>query len=197
MSKMPVIFLDCDGVVNCDRFVREWIAVHGDSSESMAEFKSRYFVHGGETGFIVPELLDRLKSVCDSTDCRIVWSSSWRGNYWIQDPDSGEERFDWGGIARLWRAKGLPLDRLMGCTPCLDLGRFSYVPRGVEIQKWLDENAGKYNVGRAAVVDDDEDAIVSVAYEDARFFRTTFEEGLAEDVAENVVQWLLNGKEQS
>lgn len=197
MSGMPVIFLDCDGVVNCDRFVREWVAVHGDSSESMEEFKSRYFIHDGETGFVVPELLDRLKSVCERTDCRIVWSSSWRGNYWRHDPDSGEERFDWGGIARLWRAKGLPLYRLMGCTPCLDLGRFSYVPRGVEIQEWLDENAGRYNIGRAAIVDDDDDAWLGVTYDGARLFLTKFEDGLTAGVADGVVEWLNNGKEMS
>lgn len=195
MSGMPVMFLDCDGVLNSDRFIQEWISVHGDSKESMEEFKSRYFMHDGEPGYVVPGLLERVRSICDITDCRIVWSSSWRENYWVQDPDSGDFRFDYAGIRKLWKAKGLPLDRLLGCTPCLNLGRFSYVPRGVEIQEWLNENAAKYNIGRVAIVDDDEDAIVGVEYDGARLFRTQFEEGLTADIADNIIQWLNNGKE--
>ena len=196
MMGTGVIFLDMDGVVNSDAFIDDWIADHGPGETSMARFKSLYYTHDGEPGYVVPELVDRLKSVCDRTGCRVVWSSSWRQNYWVQDPDSGEFYFDYHRIRHLWEAKGLPFGRFAGCTPCLDLSRFSYVPRGCEIQEWLNENAARYNIGRAAILDDNEDAEVGVQYENARFFQTTFERGLTEDIAESVVDWLNEGKER-
>ena len=190
MDTSRIIFLDCDGVLNCDEFVSEWIGLHGE--DGIDEFKRLYCMHGGEAGYVVPELLERFKRVCDSADCGIVWSSSWREDYWLPDIDTGEFRFDYAGIARLWKAKGFPLDRLMGCTPCLDVSRFSYVPRGLEIQKWIDENAGRYNIGNVAILDDNEDAFYGVRYENARFFQTEFEHGLTEEMVDGIVN-LVNG----
>ena len=187
---IDIIFLDMDGVLNSDDFISEWIASHGDSKESMEQFKQLYYLHDGHEGYVVPELLERMKWICSETGCRIVWSSSWRENYWTMDRDSGEGRFDWHAIASLWRAKGLPLDFLIGCTPCLDMSRFSYVPRGVEIQRWIDENSERYNIRRIAILDDNEDASVGVKFERARFFQTMFEHGLTRGIAENVVGFL-------
>ena len=87
-------------------------------------------------------------------------------------------------------AKELPLRRLIGCTPCLNLSRFSYVPRGLEIQRWIDDNREKYNIGNVAILDDDEDAFKGVKYENARFFQTEFKHGLTEEVADRMKKWL-------
>ena len=193
MRNVKIVFLDMDGVVNSDDFIMEWSKVHGWDKNSRQEFMQRYYVHDGHEGYIVPELLERLKWICAETDCRIVWSSSWRQSYWKQDPDTGEFNFDWHEIAALWKAKGLPVDRLIGCTPCLDLSRFSYVPRGCEIQKWIDDNSEEYNIVRAAVLDDDPDAETGIENESTFYFQTTFERGLTEDIANDVVKWLNDG----
>ncbi len=194
MSNNDIIFLDCDGVINNDEFISEWIALHGDSDDGMLEFKSKYYIHDGESGYVVPLLANRLRRICSDTDCRIVWSSSWRENYWIPDIDTGEFRFDFHAIAKLWRAKGFPLERLIGCTPCLDSSRFSYVPRGLEIQSWIDDNGKRYNIRKVAVLDDNEDAFVGVRHSQARFFHTDFESGLTQEIADEMTRWF---REQS
>lgn len=190
MSKTSIIFMDCDGVINNDDFIIEWQARNGNSDESMSAFKQRYYLHDNHKGYVVPELLDRFVNLCDETDCRIVWSSSWREGYWKLDIDTDEFGFDYHGIAELWKAKGFPLRRLIGCTPCLDFSRFSYVPRGVEIQKWIDDNREKYNIGNVAILDDNEDAFKGVKYENARFFQTKFKHGLTEEIACAINEWL-------
>ena len=189
-GKTNIIFLDCDGVINNDVFIAEWQKTHGNSKQSKQEFCNRYFVHNGHKGYVVPELLERLKWLCNETNCKIVWSSSWRENYLKRDADTGEFRFDYHAIAELWRAKGFPIERLVGCTPCEDCSRFSYVPRGVEIQMWLDANASMYNVCRCAILDDNEDAIVGVTDANARFFQTEFETGLTRGIAQQARNWL-------
>lgn len=186
---MDILFLDMDGVLNSDDFITQWIESHGDSDASMEQFKRLYFIHDGIEGYVVPELADRLGTICLRTGCRIVWSSSWRENYWTLDPDTGDGRFDWHAIAELWRAKGLPLQCLIGCTPCLDSSRFSYVPRGVEVQSWIDQNSERYNIGRVAILDDNDDAIVGVEYGDARFFQTELEHGLTAGIASEIVEY--------
>jgi hypothetical protein len=190
MSKTPIIFMDCDGVINNDDFIIEWQARNGGSDESMNAFRQLYYFSNGKAGYVVPELLDRLVNLCDETDCRIVWSSSWRESYWKPDIDTGEFHFDYHGIAELWKAKGFPLKRMIGCTPCLDLSRFSYVPRGLEIQSWIDENKERYNIGNVAILDDNEDAFYGVEYRKARFFQTEFEHGLTEEMACEIKKWL-------
>lgn len=191
-GKTNIIFLDCDGVINNDAFIAEWQKAHGDSKQSKDEFCCRYFAHNGHNGYVVPELVKRLNKLCDDTNCRIVWSSSWRQNYLERDADSGEFRFNYHEIASLWKAKGFPLQHLIGCTPCEDSSRFSYVPRGAEIQMWLDENAARYNVCKCAILDDNEDAFVGVTWKSALFFQTELELGLTREIAEQIKNW-FNG----
>lgn len=187
---MNVIMLDMDGVINSDDFITEWQRANGSGVQSMKEFERTYCIHDGHTGYVVPELVERFRAMCDCTGCSIVWSSSWRENYWRKDADTGEYCFDWHEIGSLWKSKGLPLERLVGCTPCLDLSRFSYVPRGCEIQRWIDENHGRYNIGKVAILDDNPDAYVGVEYADACFFQTDFEHGLTVGIADEVMEYL-------
>lgn len=183
---MNIIFLDMDGVVNSDEFTTEWFKNHGHDQSSLMEFSNLYCKHDGHSGYVVPELVERLKRICDETDCRIVWSSSWRENY---VKEGSENSFDMDTIKALWKAKGLPVERLIGCSPCLDMSRYSYVPRGCEAQKWLDENAEKYGVEKVAILDDGDDADVGVVFDGARFFQTTFEKGLTQEIADSLVEW--------
>ena len=185
-----VVFMDCDGVINNREVLQQWKMLHGEGEKSQREFMERYYLHEGYEGYVVPELLERLKWLCDETGCKIVWSSSWREQFWRKDAMTGEFGYDWHGIARLWKAKGFPLDRLIGCTPCENLSRFSYVPRGVEIQKWIEENWKRCHIGRVAILDDDPDAAIGVEYPEARFFQTAFFHGLTQDIADEVVGWL-------
>lgn len=185
----PLVFLDMDGVLNNDDFIEQWTKEHGWDDESKELFIKRYYMHDGHEGYIVPELRDRLLSLCEKTGCKIVWSSSWREKCWKKNQDTGEYGFDWNETRNIWKAKKLPVQLLVGCTPCLDLSRFSYVPRGVEIQEWIDGNADRRHVGKMAILDDNPDAEVGVTDSRARFFRTDSRHGLTEKIADEIAMW--------
>lgn len=172
---MNIIMLDCDGVLNCENFYQEWFKVNGNTEESSRRFREQFCFHNGYDGFIVPELRDRLVDICEKTDCRIVWSSSWRINC------------NYAKAKALFKAKGLPHERLIGITPDFNSNRISYTPRGVEIMMWLEKHSG---IERCAVIDDDPDAEVSLP-NGCEYFPTTWDYGLTEDISEEVI-WYLN-----
>ena len=184
--------LDCDGVLNSSEFFEQWLNSHNSSNSSVQEFKRQFCVHNGYEGYVVPELLGNLNFLCDSTQCKIVWTSSWREKYWERNQDTGDFSFNWHEIAVLWKAKGFPLNRLIGCTPCLDCSRFSYVPRGLEIQSWIGYHQNEYNnsIKRIAILDDNPDAEIGVKFESTRFFQTTSKKGLTKEITNQVVNWL-------
>lgn len=186
-DEMNIVFLDCDGVINSEDFIKKWKSEHGNDKKSLDEFKRRFFDHSGHLGYVVPELRDRLVRLCQATRSKIVWSSSWRENFLRNGV------FDMKRIDDFWRAKGLPNGLLIGCTPCENLSRFSYVPRGIEIQKWIDSNGENLGLEKAAILDDNEDAWIGVEYEDAKFFQTDFCHGLTEEISSNAIKWLNQG----
>ena len=178
-----IIFLDMDGVLNSESFYLDWLKSHGEKHKN--GFFNEYMMSGGVEGYVVPELVDRFIELCRQTDSLIVWSSSWRANYEIDDNEFNEN-----GIKRLWDAKGLPFDRYIGCTPVIAFHRYSYVPRYLEIMRWLDEHQD-IPVNRIAIIDDDYDAWkYDEKYNNVAFFQTFWEFGLTEDVAIAVEQWL-------
>ncbi len=63
---MKVVFLDIDGVLNSDKYVRRF---------------------GGEGVAIDPERMQLLKQIIDATGAEIVLSTSWRG-HWDMDPNN-------------------------------------------------------------------------------------------------------------
>lgn len=98
------------------------------------------------------------------TDCKVVLSSSWRHH-----PD---------GIAAVEKSIVPVFDK----TPMLDhLG-----VRGDEIKAWLDQHP---EVERYAILDDDSDMLPEQM---PNFFKTTFQNGLIEDIAKAVTAH-LNG----
>lgn len=104
------------------------------------------------------------------TKCSIVVSSSWRHH-----PDGMkllEERFV----------------NVIGKTPSSELVEYDDKPRGMEIQAWLDKHP---EVEKYAILDDDSDMLENQL---PNFFKTTFESGLTEEIAEKVIEHL--GKEK-
>lgn len=100
------------------------------------------------------------------TGCEVVLSSTWRLN-----PQSRQE------------VRDQVLD-FIDVTPDL-MGR----PRGEEIQQWLDANP----VDVYAILDDDADMLVSQA---PNFFKTSWDEGLTEEIADAVIDH-LNGEKRT
>jgi len=189
-GKTRIIFLDCDGVINNDAMISDWISKHGDSKESMEGFRKRYCLHDGHDGYVVPELVERLKRLCERAECKIVWSSSWRENYLKRNPDTGDFHFDYEAIKRLWVAKGFPAGRFIDCTPCENMTHYSYVPRGLEIQNWIDKYKDVLCVGKCAILDDNEDAGYGIDDPDVKFLQTDFSLGLTQEIADEAEKWL-------
>jgi hypothetical protein len=102
--------------------------------------------------------------IIEATNCRIVLSSSWRNH-----PQ---------GINVV--GKSIPL---IGITPSFSNNR------GKEIQKWLNDQTWALNQGQIkyAILDDDSDMLPEQM---PNFFKTTFEFGLTEEIANKVIKHL-------
>lgn len=95
-----------------------------------------------------------------STGCEVVLSSSWR-----HDPQAVQE-------------VSTSVVELLDITPTSD----KY--RGDEIQSWLDDHP---EVDKYAILDDDMDFYVHQA---PNFFKTRFEDGLTDEIAQAVIEHL-------
>jgi len=142
---MKIIFLDIDGVLCVMR------QEHDDFGQLFHE-----------------ELVDNLKRIIDETGAKIVISSSWR--------KSGLDV-----IKEMWEKRNLP-GEIIDSTPGLyvfkdsnniqffngqreqkKLPRFHgySIPRGSEIEYWLDDNSGKHIIDSYVIIDDDTDMLLS------------------------------------
>lgn len=121
---MKVIFLDIDGVLNCENAYRsgeckyvEWINHRGDKDHHQA------FCSWSK---------EWLNKLIDDTDAKIVISSTWR--------HSGIEF-----MRKVWEIEEMS-GEIIGITPSFrgDVNGYT-IPRGCEIDKWLDD-AGFYHI---------------------------------------------------
>jgi hypothetical protein len=94
------------------------------------------------------------------TGCEVVLSSSWRHH-----PESVKNVSE-------------RVVKLLDVTPTLD----KY--RGDEVQAWLDKHP---DVDKYAILDDDMDFYV---YQAPNYFKTRFEDGLTDEIAEAVIEHL-------
>lgn len=100
------------------------------------------------------------------TDCEVVLSSSWRHH-----PDAIKE------VEK-------NIVKILDITPTISS------MRGDEINLWFtsEKHGSKYNVERYAILDDDSDF-----YDDQPLFKTTFKEGLTDEITKKVIDH-LNGE---
>lgn len=116
---MKIIFLDIDGVLNCENAYRsgecnytEWVNHRGEKDHHQT------FCSWSK------ELLNKL---IDETDAKIVISSTWRS--------SGIEF-----MKSVWELEGMS-GEIIGLTPNFRGEVDGYtIPRGCEIEKWLRDN---------------------------------------------------------
>ena len=98
--------------------------------------------------------------ILEETGAYVVLSSTWR-----HDDDWLETMF----------RNGLNIDRFIGRTK--SLGGM----RGFEINEWLSRHQG---VDKFAIIDDDSDMLPG-----QKLFRTTWEHGLTEDIANQIIEY--------
>lgn len=136
-GEMKVIFLDVDGVLNS----RAWAMLHGYGHLPM---------HGvmptKEDVKLDPSCVARLhwvvKEASQSDQVCIVVSSSWRYGATIEQFQKMFELYGWPGAP------------VIDMTPISGAGLSG---RGVEVERWLDENAQRAGVVKYVCIDDDAD----------------------------------------
>lgn len=147
---VKILFLDCDGVINC----------------------ANTFKKGGESYFPVePYMAFLVGKIQLDTDCKVVLSSSWRHH-----PES--VKYIHNRIVPLFDItgdEGIDPNRQSGAANCL---------RGREIKAWLDNHP---EVTNYAILDDENDMLPE---QQENFFKTTWQEGITDEVAKNITEHL-------
>ena len=155
------IFLDIDGVLNTERSYKALVAEGQPWRDDCGPYFDR-------------EAVDNLRHIVEATEADIVITSSWK----YKGLDA---------MHQLWTLRDMP-GMLLGVTP--ETMSNDYCSRGMEILKWLTQNAP-----------DDEDEYRYVIIDDSPFFlpeqlphliKTTSDVGLKRDDAEKAIA-ILDG----
>ena len=115
---MKIIFLDIDGVLNCETAFKKGFCKYVDwVDKEKKDYHMSFY----------PPAKDLLNKLINETDAKIVISSTWRGNglQFMQN---------------VWKQEQM-LGEIIDITPHLYLKDNSSAPRGCEIKRWL-ENKG-------------------------------------------------------
>lgn len=115
---------------------------------------------------IDPFLAAKVKLIIEKTGCKVVLSSTWRN----------------------W-PEGRRHVRKMVCDFIDQTGIAESHFRGDEVQMWLNANTDKYGISEYAILDDDHDFD-----DDQPLFSTSFNTGITDEIAENVINH-LNGQQ--
>lgn len=165
---MNIIFLDIDGVLNCQVFYENYgypKDIDNYERENICELRLKW-----------------LTDLCHDTNSKVVISSSWRSG---RDIKYFQDTFDkLGGIFEV-----------IGKTPWLNFypihlmqeHSMPSVPRGCEIKYWLDNTDFKYD--NYAIIDDDGDMLLEQA---SHFFQTDVYAGLTPWTCQKIRDYFSN-----
>lgn len=176
----PVIFLDLDGVLNSEAFLRKLDAQHRQLGHTDAERNEHTCVCYALVHQIDRDAVVRLNRLVAETAAKIVISSSWR------------KLFDPPELHRILSKHGLVAE-IIGETPdgytdpemLATFGHLERLYRGYEIDLWLRKHP---EVDRFVILDDGSD----MEMHKNRLVQTDFEEGLLDDhvdLAIRVMSW--------
>lgn len=114
---------------------------------------------------IDPEAAKLVRRIVKETGCKVVLSSTWR----LYEDGKAQVRRE--------------VCHFVDCTKDLQAGaKRGYVPRGDEVQDWLNRHP---SVTQYAILDDDSDFAPN-----QWLFKTSFNDGLTEDIAQAVIDHL-------
>lgn len=176
MIVRPIIFLDIDGVLNCQIFyTANQITkknlkkqVKADKIDSDKYYESQ----------ICRERIKWLNDLCKNTNAEIVISSSWRLGSTLED------------LQKIFTKMGATFD-IISITP------YTGYERGTEISKWLKDNITKekhgvlyFDFDKYAIIDDDSDMLYTQRH---NFFQTDNYSGLTPNTCYKIERF-FNGK---
>jgi hypothetical protein len=162
---MNVLFLDIDGVLNS----ADWFkAAYETRKSARKKYEDRLIADYSNARLeldISPEHVVHLKRIMQEIkSLNIVLSSTWRLHYSLDDLK-----------IRLSKLLDISPDRIVGKTPRL------FTARGLEIQKWLDDNL----VEKFAILDDDGDMEHLMDH----LFQTKNKSGLQKEHADKIIEY--------
>jgi hypothetical protein len=177
MKFKNIIFLDVDGVLNCELFYHspQAEAYRKDAvnhTDCRADWLKYY------AGNICRERIGWFNELCKETKSAVVLSSSWRSGQTIEEL---REMFKYcGGNFHLIDVTGYCESRV----------------RGVEIDAWIEKNVEKhfpkiryFDFYRYAIIDDDSDMLLN---QGPHFFQTDNWSGLTPNTCYKIKRFLLH-----
>jgi hypothetical protein len=174
MKYTNIIFLDIDGVLNCQLFYEEsmWhkllldkIPLYRQVKKLLRKLLKRKDINWDEyyASQLCKNRIAMLNNLCEETDSVVVVSSSWRNGKTVDE------------LQKILNNSGATF-KIIDKTP------FTGYERGTEISKWLKDNINKEEHGclyfdfyRYAIIDDDSDMLLNQAN---HFFQTDNYSGL-------------------
>lgn len=133
---MKIIFLDIDGVLNCDdTFIKQRAEYDKDREAYLEKLKNHHF---SEDVDIDKKLVEELNKIIRATGAKIVVSSSWRIGRTVEE------------LRHLLKRNGC-IGEVIDRT-----GRSSHGIRGFEIQEWIDTHK-EFHIENFIILDDDAD----------------------------------------
>lgn len=175
-----IIFLDVDGVLNCQIYYdTQQFKDYKEAKKQLrkdvkAERIDRLDYYASQ---ICKERIKMLNSLCSETDSKIVVSSTWRSG---KSAEELQEIFDYCG------ATFSVLDKTGHCE-CRT--------RGCEIDEWLKDNVEKhfgimyFDFYRFAIIDDDSDMLLT---QQNHFFHTDNYSGLTPNTCYRIKRFFLH-----
>lgn len=164
---MKVIFLDIDGVLNCQTFyeqVHQRTILETQAAQGDADAQEKAY----RRGQLCPDRIKMLNGLCEETGAVVVISSTWRG--------SGIQ------YCRSALQEAGATFEIIDVTPWL---RHEACVRGNEIRHWIEQNSVKlFGISASdfisyAIIDDDSDMLL---WQAPHFFQTDCYSGLTPNI---------------
>jgi histidinol phosphatase-like enzyme len=172
--KMNIIFLDIDGVLNCQTFYTERTKKQLKKGVKKGAIdKKEYY-----SNQLCKERISWLNELCKEVDAKVVISSTWRHNE---------------NVVTILKDNGATFD-IIGITPDL---REDYCMRGNEIYQWIYRNSERvngvpsYNFKTYVIIDDDSDMLL---WQRDHFFQTDTYSGLTPNTCHRIKRFFLSVK---
>lgn len=157
---MKLLFLDIDGVLNCD--------IYMSSDEYLAECKSLGIVPEGREVMdkahylhIDPAAMKLLNVLVERSETKVILSSTWRLRYSLEE------------MRAMFKKRGATF-QIEGVTPA----KMSWRPRGMDVAEYLSSIKKNGEVPEAFVILDDIDEFSKLK---DHFVQTSEEEGLTQE----------------
>lgn len=167
---MKIVFLDFDGVLNSEKFMKKRVKPK-DNTRAAWNYTR-----------IDQKTVSILNRITDETNANIVLSSTWRLGRTLDEVQS---------LFNMLNIKGTLIGKTGHYHYTDNRGGIHSLPRGEEIKSWLRDNILQSNFKNYVIIDDDSDMLLE---QKDNFFKTDYEIGLTNEIADDIITFLNKQK---